>query len=195
MFFFRKKQSREKAFYEDSDRLFLYRGAFYWKPEGLDASNTITVVVGEDFDEDIFRSLAMDCAEHLLSDGAVVLNKLFYCWAMPLEGGLSEDPCVMEYVAQGGTPVFESKNSLYTLSRGIDRRLVDCICQNGYGFVFHKYSAVENAPFKLDLTIGYYEDHQHLLVVAPSGISEYADAVVAFCKARGWDIVVPTDNM
>jgi len=198
LFFRKKKPTAPKSFYPNGDRIHVSWGGYWDELNDVKRADAFLLIPGEDVDTTVFRSLAMDCAEHLLSDGAVVLNNLFCCLGIPNEGHLSKEPCVMEYVAQGGTPVFESKSSLYTISCGIDRRLVDCVSKEGYGyygFSFHKYSTVENAPFKLDLTIGYHEDHQYLEVIAPGGISEYADAVVSFCKARGWDIVVPEDNM
>lgn len=196
MFFFRKKNPRKKEFYEDSDRIFLYQGAYYSTAENLDSSNSFTVIPGDDIPYEEFRKLAFDYTEKILSGSLVVLNNL-YCYPLePVEGSLSEDDCVKQYVVQGGTPIFVAKNELYTVSCGIDKQLVECVLKEVwgyYGFYFYRHKLVAGASFKCDLTIHYHENHQYLEVSAPDGVSKYIDIVLEVCKQQGKPVVFPKE--
>ena len=193
MSFFRKKEPRKKSFYEGSDRIFLYRGSFYWSVTKKDSMhNTFTVIPGDDIPYEEFRKLAMDCAEKMLSMSFVVLNDLYCSPLEPAEGTLSESVCVKQYVEQGGTPVFAAKNELYTVSAGIDRQLVKCVPEATYGYYglsFYGYKMTEDASLKLSIALHYHEDHQYLEVSAPEDASKYIDIVREASKVQGREVV------
>lgn len=64
---------------------------------------------GDDIPYEEFRKLAFDYAERILLGSPVVLNNL-YCYPLePVEGILSEDDCVKQYIVQGGTPHIRSE--------------------------------------------------------------------------------------
>lgn len=197
MGFFRKKKLQKKFFYQDSDQIFLYRGAFYrFKTEKEHEVNTFTVIPGDDIPYEEFRELALCCAEKILSLSPVVLNNL-YCYPLePVEGTLSEDDCVKRYVEQGGNPVFAAKNELYTVSEGIDRQLVECVPKEVYGYYglfFYGYNSIPDAPFRRNLIIHYHEDHQYLEVSALDDVSKYIDIVLEICKKHGKQVLIPEE--
>ena len=197
MFFFRKKELRKKCFYEESDQIFLYRGAFYWPAiEKDDTSHIFTVIPGDDIPYKEFRDLAVDCVKKMLLECPVVLNNL-YCYPLePVGGTLAEDDCVKQYIAQGGTPVFAAKNELYTVSKGIDRQLVECVPKEVYGYyglLFYGYKHIKDTPFHRDLTIHYHEDHQYLEISVLDDVSKYIDIVLEICKKHGKQVLSPKE--
>ena len=193
MLFVRKRKSTpKKDFYPDDNKIHLYWGTYGVKANTSKEHHAFLVIPGEEIDSEEFCELALSCAEKMLSLNPVVLNNL-YCYPLePVEGTLSEDDCVKRYVEQGGNPVFAAKNELYTVSKGIDRQLVECVPKEVYGYyglLFYGYNLIEGASFHRGLTIHYHEDHQYLEVIAPTQIERYLSVARDYLGSHGKEVV------
>ena len=194
MFFFsRKSPSPNKSFYPDDNKVHLRWDHDSPASERID-ERSFQLIPGEEVNSKNFCELAFSCLKRIFDDKQVVLNCL---GISSIEMPIAEEPCVRQYMAQGGTPVFSQKHELYTISRGLDHQLVDNMPKDCYGcfyFEAYGYEPTESGGYNRCLTAHYYEDHQYLRICASSDIENYAEAVREVCNQYGKELCADSIN-
>ena len=107
MFFFsRKRSSPNKSLDPDENKVHLRWDHDSPTSERID-ERSFQLIPGEEVNSKNFCELAFSCLKRIFDDKQVVLNCL---GISSIEMPIAEEPCVRQYMAQGGTPVFSQKH-------------------------------------------------------------------------------------
>ena len=175
----------------DTTTVCLGRGEFYSDRQVNSPDKVYSLYEWDTGEITDFFALVMDCAMLILKDMPLVIN----CARVVCESdNLWDDPGALEYIEECGQPAYRSNRCFITVSRGIDRALIEKIPygDGGCEFEFCGYRDLPNhdASARAEVRLECNLYHTYLRIETPHEIGEYEETIRKVCEKYGKTLVL-----